>query len=606
MLSRNAARWRGGFFRRVFTRLGLLLLAGMMGVGLISWSIVQQRLHDYAVEQLHNQAALAVLALEGRWPPRSDEALQDIAQLVRRQTGLRMTIIDPAGKVLGDSDADPATMANHADRPEVIAAIEGEIGQHERVSASVGQPFAYAAAPLKQNGRVVAVVRVAAPVADIHRREVVMAQWIVAGLMLALPLALVIAWFTARTLSAPIQRVSAWAQQLSTGDLATRLEVDEDDEVGRVAFSLERMRKKLTDRIKEVQQQRQDLAITVSSLEEGVIAVDRKGIVLVVNAAATRLLGVGHSLVGGPLGQLLTHRGLRRLWEDSLAASTRELRGEVVLGSGQEQRTVDVSILHIGDSGTPIARVVSLRDMTAIAKSIAIKTDFVANASHELRTPVASIRAAADTLGEDGLDPESRTRFLSVIDRNLRRLQDLTEALMHLNKVESPSVELNCVEVRPAEMFAGLRAIIAESLGQKRIDFRHVAEVEVLEADPSWLELALKNLLDNAVKFVNPGGRIELRCRPDGGRIVFEVEDTGCGIPSEDLDRVFERFYQVDKSRGMNTGGTGLGLAIVKHAVRAMGGEVTIDSTVGVGTTVSFWILKEPAREAASERSMVA
>ncbi len=603
MIQTVQERWPGRFFTRVFTRLGLLLAVGMLVVGGFAWQIMQHWLREYTVEQLQNNAHLARLAVEKSWPILTPGALQEECRLVREQTGLRMTVVAPDGRVLGDSDANPAEMENHASRPEVAAALKGEVGLHERHSASVQHPYLYVALPLHVNNELVAVVRIAAPADDIQRRERAIKQLIGTGLAVALLLALLLAWFLSKALAAPIQRVSAWAQQLATGDLVTRLEVRGDDEIKQVAEAMDQMRSKLSARIREAQQQRQDLEITVGNLEEGVIAVNREGIVLLANAAARRLLGLSYSPVGGPLAEQLSNRGLRRYWEEALSKGLSETRRELRLENGDTVRTVDVSILHVTQIETPIAWLVCLRDITAIARSVAMKTDFVANASHELRTPVASIRAAVETLCEEGLDEPTRRRFLSIIERNVERLQNLTEDLMHLNKVESVAMELTESAFDPAEVFAAMRAMFEDALRLKGAELTYLSDVSVVYTDQRWLELVLKNLVDNAVKFVGAGGRVELLCTAVGDKVAFEVRDNGCGIPPEDRDRVFERFYQVDKSRAMNAGGTGLGLAIVKHAVSAMRGEVTITSTVGVGTRVRFTIPATPAMasHAASE-----
>lgn len=595
--SQNPFPWKGRFFRRVFVRLGLVISLGMLLVGAFAWQIMQRWMRDYTSEQLRSSAHLARLAVRHDWPFNGASALSRDCARIKEETGLRLTIIALDGRVLADSDADPLTMANHASRPEVSAALRGETGVDERISASVGQSFVYVAMPLIADGEPVAVVRVAAPAEDILRRERAMRQMIVAGLSVAVPLAILFAWILSRALASPVQRVSEWAQQIATGDLVTRLEVRGGDEITQVADSLERMRTHLASRIREAHQQRKNLEITVSNLEEGVIAVDRAGIVLLANPAARRLLGVSNSMVGGPLAEQIPQKPLARLWGEASSLPDEETRRELELELDGAGRTVEVSVLNVSEPGTPIARVVCLRDITAIARSAAMKTDFVANASHELRTPVASIRAAVDTLKEEDLDQATRRRFLSMIDRNVDRLQNLTEDLMHLNKVESVFVELTGTEFSPRDVFASLASMFRDALDQKSGNLSYYADVETVFTDERWLELVLKNLVDNAVKFIAPGGCVELRCRAQEDRVVFEVEDNGCGIPPEDIDRVFERFYQVDKSRSPRQGGTGLGLAIVKHAVHAMRGEITISSKVGKGTVVRFSI---PARQFAA------
>lgn len=582
--------WQGQFFRRVFTRLSILLSAGMVLVCLLTWQIMQRWLREYTFIQLSNQAQLASLAMESGGVLSDETALAAECAAMSDRTGMRLTVIALDGRVLADSHARAASMENHGHRREVIEALAGRVGHDERTSASVGHSFNYVAVPLMRDGKVEAVVRVAAPVEDFQNREAAMIKWVMVGLAVSLPLALFIAFVFSRTLARPVQEVGSLAQRLATGDLETSVEVTGKDEVAQVAESLERMRIHLVDRISQVQQQRQDLEVTLGNLEEGVIAVNEQGVVLKANPAARELLGTEGSLVGWPLTVGLRHNAMTALWSEAIRSAHPELRRDVNLDGSGAPRTVTVTIVRVKDPDTPIAWLMCFRDITERARSAAMKADFVANASHELRTPVAAIRAAVETLQSNGLDGPTRSRFMSVINRNVVRLQNLTEDLMHLNKVESPTAELIVGEFDPGELISALRSSFSEAVRQKNAEIHWECDVPLVVTDPRWLELVLKNLIDNAVKFIATGGRVDIRCRPEGDRVIFEVRDDGCGIPREDLERVFERFYQVDKSRGQNIGGTGLGLAIVKHAVHAMGGEVTITSELGHGATVGFWI----------------
>ncbi|RIK68420.1 MAG: hypothetical protein DCC66_10180 [Planctomycetota bacterium] len=581
--------WQGRFFKRVFLRLGALLCLGMLLVCAVTWQIMHRWLAGYTQDQIIKQAHLAKLTIDRQWPL-DEPALQRECDHMHELTGLRLTVMAPDGRVLADSNANPSEMENHAKRPEMAAALAGRMGQDLRRSSSVGENFVYIAVPLIESGRLAAVVRVAAPAADIKRREEALIKWITIGLAIAIPLALLGAWVLSKALAQPVQRVSILARRLSTGDLQERVEVGGDDEIWQVAESLETMRENLLARVHEVQQQRKDLEVTVSHLEEGIITVDRAGLVLTANDAARRLLAVDSPLVGRLLTEQVTDEALQQMWNEAQAAGRNELHRELKRSKVRGAAQLSVTIIRVTEPSTPIAWLICIRDITALAQSAAMKTEFVANASHELRTPVASIRAAVETLNADGLDREMTQRFMSVIARNVERLQNLTEDLMDLNRVESESPDLSVRRFRPDEVFASVRSVFAEALRQKSVRLEIVNEVEALETDPRWLELVLKNLVDNAVKFVGIGGRIEIRCRHEGGMARLEVEDNGCGIPAGDLDRVFERFYQVDKSRRVGIGGTGLGLAIVKHAVHGMGGEVSIASEEGRFTRVSFTV----------------
>jgi len=562
----------------------------MVLVSFLTWEISQQAFHDYIESQLRGSAALAEITIRDGWPYASPQALAARCREMRDRTGLRITIIDPSGNVLAESETEPGRMENHATRPEVREALAGRVGSNRRLSASVGRPYVYVATPLLRNGGVAAVVRVAAPVEDVARREAVLVRWVAAGLAVAVPLAIVIAFAVSRALASPVQRVGVWARRLATGDLDTQLEFAGDDEIGQVAESLERMRVGLAERIRQVQQQRQDLEVTLGNLEEGVVAVNDQGVVLTANAAARTLLGIEGQPVGWPLTVGLRHGALSGLWSEAVASGQGELRRQVILDGPGPRRTVDVTIARVQDGESPIAWLLCVRDITELARSAAMKADFVAHASHELRTPVASIRAAVETLQADGLDAATRARFMGMIERNVERLTSLTEDLMHLNRVESPTPELKITRFALGEVFASLWQAFAEVARRKSAALTFVGEEIQAATDRRWLELIVRNLVDNALKFIGEGGRVEVRGRREGDRTLVEVRDDGCGIPAEDIDRVFERFFQVDKSRSLSAGGTGLGLAIVKHAVTALGGEVSLRSAAGKGTTVLFWV----------------
>ena len=550
----------------------------------MTWRISQRSLRATAEEHLARMARVAAVTIR---PVMTDAAaLQRRVADLRTRSGERVTVIDATGTVLADSDTRAADMENHKDRPEVVAALAGREGHDRRTSHSVGVAFLYTAVPFVADDRVTHVIRVAAPVTELERREADLVEWIAVALLVALPASLIIAYFLSKALADPIQQVSALAQRLATGDLSTRVEASDVQEVDQVARSLDAMRAHLAERIREVQQQRQDLEVTLSRLEEGVVSLDREGRVITANTAARRYLGVDSPIFGQPLRDHLTSRGLVRLWEEAQSGNVTELRRDVSLTVMDETLTISAVVIRVDWPDTPIAWLLCLRDITALAQSVAMKTDFVANASHELRTPVATIRAAIDTLADDSLDAPSRRRFLDVIHRSVERLQNMTEDLMHLNRVESPTFEPQRSRFNPTDVLNALAGQFADRIRAKQATLDLDGDVREMIGDRRSLELILKNLLDNAIKFIAEGGRVSLRCRRDGRHVRFEVADNGCGIPPEDQDRVFERFYQVDKSRSQNLGGTGLGLAIVKHAVQALGGELTLTSAVGAGTTI--------------------
>jgi PAS domain S-box-containing protein len=343
--------------------------------------------------------------------------------------------------------------------------------------------------------------------------------------------------------------------------------------------------------------QRRDLRSLVDTLPDPILVTDTAGRVVLVNIPAADLLQLSPaSVLGQKISSVVGEEALMQLLDaaSGVAASwiVPPVQREVRLLRGGHRRTFQSVAARNATGGSLLL----LRDVTTMATAVQMKTDFVANASHELRTPIAAIKIAMETLRDVyGDDPEQAERCVNIIEGHIRRLEELLADLLDLSRLESPDAAPKLADVKPWDLFAIVRSTLGPTAREKGVDLRfneRTGGADVFRSDERLLNLVLKNLVENSVKFTPAGGSIsvtltwtEFHNRP---AVVLRVADTGCGIPTEHLDRVFERFYQVDSARSGTAGrGTGLGLAIVKHAVAALGGTVSLESTVGVGTTVT-------------------
>lgn len=548
----------------------LIVVLGVVAVPL------DRRLERDLVDDL--TASLTVQARAVRRALPADEAdLQSATDALGRELAERITVIREDGVVLADADHDPRTMENHADRPEVVQASRGSVGVASRTSETVGRPFRYVALP-PENGRIVRLALSLDRVAD----RLQQARMLIAfAATIALVVGLGAAWLIARRLTRPLAAVNVAAARIAGGDLATRAPEAGSAEVQALGVTLNVMASELADRIEEAQSDRRTRDLVLAALDEGVVLLDEAPSVRYANPAAMRLLGrmaADFPAAATAAGDPFIPPVLRRLVSQAFdAGSVREQEIEI----GQRARTVLASAFPAGGGGLVL---LVLRDVTEARRVDAIRRDFVAAASHELKTPVASIQAAAETLSHAlEEDPEAARRFAGHLLRDAERLSRIVMDLLDLSRLESerPLLEAIRLDVLAREE--------VDRVGERSRDAGLVVEVA---ADPVTvrgsrkdLALVFSNLLDNAVRYTRQGGTINVLVTGDNGEARVAVTDTGVGIPSRELPRIFERFYRVDRARSRETGGTGLGLAIVKHVAEQHGGRVEAKSELGKGST---------------------
>ncbi|HVP31134.1 MAG TPA: ATP-binding protein [Myxococcota bacterium] len=401
----------------------------------------------------------------------------------------------------------------------------------------------------------------------------------------------------------PLRRIERFASDVAAGDLDRRLRWRAGGELGRIADSLDRMADELQRRIDEATSEKEQLQAVLAGMVEGVLVVNAQGRLVLANPRLREMFAVWGEVSGRAPLEVIRHAGV----DDALrvaAATTELVAREIQVGSGDGARSILVHAAAYPPGGPRLGTVAVFHDVTELRRLESLRRDFVANVSHELKTPLTAIRGFAETLVSADVPAEDLEKYLSVILRHAERLSNLIEDLLELSRIESRKVPLRVGPVDVARVAASIMTGMEPQLRARRLEVKLVpSDAPPALADRGALEQILTNLLDNAAKYTNPGGHVEVRIAGDGDEVRVEVRDDGMGIPKEDQPRIFERFYRVDKARSRDLGGTGLGLAIVKHLVQAMDGDIYVSSEPGRGSTFTFLLPKAAATEVPSTRA---
>ena len=511
--------------------------------------------------------------------------LTEIAAQEGLAAGARATIIEASGKVLADSEANPAIMENHATRKEFAAALSGKVGENERRSATVGIPFLYVAAPVSGGA-----VRLAYPLSDVEAVQAQVHRRLIWGSAVAFVIALLIAGSASVWTSRRLEHIVDVAVRIEQGDLQARVDDKPLDEIGRVAAAIDKTAGQVERSFAAVRSSQRQLETLLNSMQDAVIAVSADGLVQWANQPMDRLVPQ-HTRLNAPVVE--TIRDPDFLAAVKAATTTRQVKTtratSIVSG-----RAFDVTAAPLPDGGA----VAVLRDLTETERVEKTRRDFIANVSHELRTPLTSIQGYSETLLDLSSDNSGSNReFLEIIRKNAARMSRLTEDLLTLARVESGETRFETEPVPPVELLhdaeesfreiargQGVELTIAETNGGNG----SLESLPAVRADREAIHQVFSNLIDNAMKYGRSGGRIVLGARPVRRGIEFYVQDFGAGIAFEHLPRLFERFYRVDKARSRESGGTGLGLAIAKHIMLAHGGSIRAESELNHGSTFLF------------------
>ena len=567
----------------------LITLIALLAVSWYAWEYFEQSYIETMKGDLEARALLMERQIWERISAGNRDSVDLLCKELGKRASTRITVILTSGKVIGDSEEDPGKMDNHANRPEFIDALVGKIGNSTRYSRTLQQKMMYVAIPLKEDGEIIGVVRTSIPLTSIDQDlKAVQLRIAIGGIIIAV-FAAAISLVVSRRISQPLEKMRKGAERFARGELESRLPIPDSGELGELARAMNQMAAELDSRIRAATRQRGEMEAVLSSMVEGVLAVDTEERLISINNAAAQLFGVDFAdAQGRTIHEVVRNSALLRLVGRAFV-STKPVEEEIILLNDSEKfLQAHGSVLRNGD-GRGIGVLIVLNDVTRIRRLENVRREFVANVAHELRTPVTSIKGFVETLLDGALrNPKDADRFFAIIARQTDRLNAIIEDLLSLSRIEqeAENAEIVFKEDRLIDVLQAAIQLCESKAKEKMIKVDMKCEEEIsARINPPLLEQAIVNLIDNAINYSNRGSAIYVEVARGNAEIVISVRDQGCGIGREHLPRLFERFYRVDKARSRKLGGTGLGLAIVKHITQAHGGNVTVESTPGKGST---------------------
>ncbi len=549
----------------------------------------------------------------------TDEGLVPLVNEVGLRLGVRATLINGRGRVLADSETDPSDLSaleNHADHPEISAARQQGRGSSLRYSNILDTEILYVATAVPEIGDGHYVLRLALPLRDMEYIEQLISRAIWMASILGLCLALLLAYTTSRYISRPILDAIWFVRNIASGKLKHRtLRVGSTRELRELGTALDDMRQQVQTHIGQITLEKSRLEAVLTSITEAILVTDQSGRILMGNQTFEKLFGVSGAIEGRMPIELVRHRDVQNAIDQTLKTG-QAIFLDLTRSDGRE-RHFDVQIAPILQNDHIAGSVTIFYDITELRRLERIRKDFVANVSHELRTPLTTIKGCAATLADGALDnKEASQRFVQMINTHADRLHNLVEDILDLSRIESGALPLETGVYPIQEMINSVVGQIRPMAKEKTLTIEiNIKKNVQVQCDRKLIEQALINLLDNAVKYTPEGGKIWIqtrdfkhvendrenrRNRPEENenqtrtrRIALEVKDTGIGVPLSDMDRIFERFYRVDKGRSRAMGGTGLGLSIVRHIMDAHGERVYVESEQGKGSTFGLTLPKK-------------
>lgn len=534
------------------------------------------------------QAALQV--------PGSGDA-QKLAEELAAAANGRITLVLPDGTVTGDSQEEPASMENHGDRPEILAALKGSPGTDQRYSETLKVPMLYVAVPIVSDGAIAGVLRISQPQIALDRQSARIRGIFIRGSALAVLIAGLLGIWLSRRISRPLREMRRAAERFGRGDYSRRVYVEGAAEYVDLARAMNAMAGEIEQRLRQVNRHRQEIESILASMKEGVLAIDSGDQILFLNQSARKMFNVQPEQEKERLVQeSIRHAPLQRLLERSRAGEA--LSPEDCLMQGLDGQMLQVEINRLRDeNGADRGELLVLSDVTQLHRLETVRRDFVSNVSHELRTPITSIKGFVETLREGAInDAEASSRFLEIIERQADRLNAIITDLLALSRLEREG-EQERIEAGLIQICPFLNAIVQHfqpqsAAKQISIEVECWGDISVRGNQP-LLEQAVGNLLDNAIKYSPAGKVVTIRVEQETDVLRILVIDQGAGIPAADLPRIFERFYRVDPGRSREVGGTGLGLSIVKHIVKLHKGMIDVSSSIGEGSVFTISLPRE-------------
>ncbi|MGA1874270.1 MAG: two-component system histidine kinase PnpS [bacterium] len=579
---------------RLYPTYLVIILLSLIAVAWHASAALRHFFYSQTAADLKIRAFLTRRLIADKLSPADQDEVDRLCVEINSAIATRITIILPNGIVIGDSESDPDQMDNHGDRPEIRDALSGMIGTSIRSSPTLQQEMMYVAVPVEREGLITGVVRVSMPVTTLRQTlSTIHLRMALGGMAVAL-LAAVLSLFIARHINKPIEEIRRGADRFASGDLEHRLLLPDDEELGSLAMTLNQMAAQLHERIRTVTAQRNELEAVLSSMVEAVLVIDTEERIVQLNQAAMRLFGLkGQGAAGRNIREVIRNTDLL-LFLNKTFSTPEPVEDDIAFHSGSERFLQAHGTILRDAGGKTTGALIVLDDVTRLKNLENIRRDFVANVSHELKTPITSITGFVETLRDGAIeDKENAGRFLEIIARQADRLNAIIDDLLSLSRIEQEGgTEQITFEVGCIRQVVESAILVCSDKAQARrvkIDLSCDDGLSV-SMNPALLEQAVINLIDNAIKYSDAESTVRVEAVRAGRDAVITIRDQGCGIPKEHLSRIFERFYRVDKARSRKLGGTGLGLAIVKHIVQTHGGRISVESAPRQGSAFSMYL----------------
>jgi two-component system phosphate regulon sensor histidine kinase PhoR len=580
----RSIRWRIAIPYIVLTILIMLIL------GVTLSYFVQQAQTTELEKSLTAQALLIsdTLAMEIEHGLVAEEDADNLAKHWSDLLDTRITLIDPEGVVVGESDEDRTQMDNHINRPEVQQALNEGQGMRVRRSPTLGYELMYVAVPVEANGEVQGIVRVSLPLEQINNNLSQLARTIAVATIMAALLTAILSIVIANRTTRPLLELTETANNMTEGDITPPSPSHSYDEVTQLSYAFHTLVTQLRTQIQALETEQGKLAAVLGEMTDGVIIVNEQGQVEMINPAAAKLFetDVDEALSHSLAEVVRQHQLVELLQQCQETGDEQAIMMELL----HQHRFIQSIAISLGEA-LPDMYLLLFQDLTRMRRLETVRRDFITNISHELRTPLASIKALTETLQDGAMDdPPAAEHFLERMNDEVDALTQIVAELLELTRIESGQAPLKIKAAKPDKLVKKAAKRLSEQAKRAgvKLETDYPDDLPQIYADSSRLGQVLSNLLHNAIKFTPEGGHIILRAKLDGDVVEFSVEDNGIGIPADDLSRIFERFYKADHAR--TEGGTGLGLAIARHLVEAHGGRIWVESAEGRGSTFYFTI----------------
>lgn len=574
--------------RKIFIYIMSVLLITLIVSAFFTEKAVQRMYLSNIEEKLMSEGYILGQVLSTDIDDKNISHLQKVLEDVSSKLQVRVTVIDVLGKVLGETSYNPSQMSNHLERPEIKEALLGGQGKETRYSSTMKVDFMYIAQPIYKDGSIIGIVRLATPLKEINGLMRSINSSMAIALIPGVILSLFLIYRISISITKPIKEIKDVAVEITQGKLDRTTNIISKDEIGQLAKAIDFMAASIKDKIYSINDKNSKMEAILSSVVNGIIAVDSSKNILFINPMAQQMLSITEAdIVGRHLLEVIRNNKIdnmiRSILEDHSLEET-----ELIINYPLERIfRLYSNAIHYPDTNKVIGIIIVIQDITEIRKLERIRSEFVANVSHELKTPLTSIKGFVETLKAGAIeDEEIAKRFLNIIEDEADRLNRLISDIMSLSELENKKVQSRVQQIDTSSKILEVLSMLQNQASKKRISLTAniTEDLSELNVDPDQFKQMLINIIENAVKYTPEGGFVELTACNSEHNVLIKIKDNGIGIPKEHIPRIFERFYRVDKARSRNVGGTGLGLAIVKHIIMQLQGKIDVHSEIGKGT----------------------